>query len=96
MIGKADEPKKRDYSCEVISIIVLLVLSELSHFWYIVIAISVGIVFWGAIVLLSQWVLSAAGTFPWHPRVRHANNLITGDSGNQVFQPSKIRQSVDC
>ena len=31
----------RDYSCEVIGVIVLTVLSALSHFWYILIALSI-------------------------------------------------------
>jgi hypothetical protein len=32
---------RRDYSCEIMGIIVLTVLSALSHFWYILIAICV-------------------------------------------------------
>lgn len=31
----------RDYSCEIMAAIVLTVLSALSHFWYILIALSI-------------------------------------------------------
>jgi hypothetical protein len=31
----------RDYSCEIMAVIVLTVLSALSHFWYILIALSI-------------------------------------------------------
>jgi len=93
---KADEPEKRDYSCEIISFIVLVLLSELSHFWYIVIAICIAILFWGAIFLLGKLALSAAGSFAWRLRVRSTNDGKAGDSGYQVFQPSEIRQSLDC
>jgi hypothetical protein len=96
MTQKANEPKKRDYICEIISFIVLVILSELSHFWYIVIAICIAMIFWAAIVLPGQLALFAASTFPWLPRARHTNKRKTGDPGNQVFQRSKILQSVDC
>jgi hypothetical protein len=93
---KADEPEKRDYSCEIISFVVLVFLSELSHFWYIVIAICIAILFWGAILLLGKLALSAASTFSWRLLARRTNDRKAGDSGNQVFQPSEIRQSLDC
>jgi hypothetical protein len=96
MIEKADEPKKRDYSCEIISFIVLAVLSELSHFWYILIAICTAIAFWGAILLLGRLAQSAVKMFPWRPPAKQPKNSNTGDSGGQVFLPSKIRQSADC
>jgi hypothetical protein len=96
MTEKADDPKKRDYSCEIISFIVLFILSELSHFWYIAIAICIGIIFWGAVVLLGKLILSAARMFSRHLGARPANNRKTADSGDQVFLPRKIRQTVDC
>jgi hypothetical protein len=96
MAERAEEPKERDYSCEIISFVVLVILSELSHFWYIMIAICIAVLFWGAIVLLGQLAVLAASTFSWRPRARRANDGRADDSGNQVFQPSKIRQSVDC
>jgi hypothetical protein len=96
MAERAEEPKKRDYSCEIISFVVLVILSELSHFWYIMIAICIAVVFWGAIVMLGQLAVTAASTFSSRPRARRANDGRADNSGNQVFQPSKIRQNVDC
>jgi hypothetical protein len=43
----------RDYSCEIMSLIVLTVLSALSHFWYIMIAICIVIALAGAGLLIS-------------------------------------------
>jgi hypothetical protein len=93
---KAHEPEQRDYSREIISFVVLVILSELSHFWYIVIAICISILFGGAIFMLGKLALSAASTFSWRLRARRTNDRKAGDSGNQVFQPSEIRQSLDC
>jgi hypothetical protein len=33
---------RHDYSSEIVALIVLIVLSALSHFWYVLIAICVG------------------------------------------------------
>ena len=43
----------RDYSCEIMAIIVLTVLSALSHFWYIMIAICAAMALAGAGFLIS-------------------------------------------
>jgi hypothetical protein len=98
MAEKAGGPSKRDYSSEILSFIVLVLLSALSHFWYIVIAISVGIVFLGALALFGQLMLRAAGKLPWHVRSKRtiAEKTKDGNSEPQVFLPRKIRQSVDC
>ena len=58
----ANNPKKSDYSCEILSFIVLVILSALSHFWYILFVFCVGIIFWGAVVLLGKVLRSAALT----------------------------------
>jgi len=89
MSERAHEPRKRDYSCEILSFIVLVILSDLSHFWLIVIALCIGIVFWGAILIFGQLVLSTFGDLPWRPRVRHLNSSIPADSGNQFFLPRR-------
>jgi hypothetical protein len=80
MFKRAHEARKRDYSCEILSLIVLVILSDLSHFWLIVIAICIGVVFWGAIVLFGKLLLSTFGALPWRPRVRQINNSIPADS----------------
>ncbi len=67
MIEKVDGQDKNDYSCEIVSFIVLVILSALSHFWFIVIGTAVAIVFSAAIVLLGQLVRYAAGTLSWRP-----------------------------
>jgi ABC-type transport system involved in cytochrome bd biosynthesis fused ATPase/permease subunit len=48
---------KRDYGCEVIGLVVLTVLSALSHFWYIMIAIGVLLALSVIGVLLSRLFL---------------------------------------
>ena len=68
MTESADHGKKNDYSCEILSFIVLTILSALSHFWYILFIFCAGIVFWGAVVLLRQILRSVAMTFPAHTR----------------------------
>jgi hypothetical protein len=45
---------RRDYSCEIMGIIVLTVLSALSHFWYILIAICVVTGLTVAVLLISR------------------------------------------
>ncbi len=50
---------KQDYSCEIIALIVLTVLSALSQFWYIMIAICVVMGFVAAALLLSRIYLRA-------------------------------------
>ena len=50
--------EKRDYSCEMISVVVLLVLSALAHFWYIAMFAGIAIAVWGATTLVGQMVVS--------------------------------------
>ena len=96
MAEKRNGAKKRDYSCEILSLIVLVILSDLSHFWLIMIAICIGIVFWGGGVLLAHLVLSKVWVLPWRFHVRKKGDSKFGDFENEVFQPRKIRQNVDC
>ena len=96
MIEKVEESKRRDYSCEIISLVVLVILSGLSHFWYILIAAGIAGLFWGAIVLLGQLATIAARKFFRAPRAVQTMERNSIVPGTQVFQPSEIRQSVDC
>ena len=50
---------RRDYSCEILALLVLTILSALSHFWYIMIGICIVMGFAGAAVLLSKIFLGA-------------------------------------
>ena len=96
MTGKTDGVKKRDYSCEIISFIVIVVLSELSHFWYILIVFCFVALCWGAIVILGKLAIFAISKFSWRLRASDTPDRKAGDIGSQVFQPSKIRQTLDC
>ena len=40
-LNKLDKLNKRDFSCEIISAVVLVLLSALSHFWYIAIVVGI-------------------------------------------------------
>src|ERR1700722_9179793 len=95
MIEKTDETNQSDYSCEIASFFVLVALSALSHFWFIVIAICAALIFAGAMFLLVRFLRSATGNISWPVRARQ-EFAPDGDSGSQVFQHAKIRQSVDC
>jgi hypothetical protein len=59
MAETADNPKTSDYSCEILSFIVLIILSALSHFWYILFVFCAGIIFWGAVVLMGKVLATA-------------------------------------
>ena len=70
MTESTDNGNKSDYSCEILSFIVLSILSALSHFWYILFIFCAGIIVWGAVVLLRQVLQSAAVSLPLHgPRL---------------------------
>lgn len=45
---------KRDYGCEIMALVVLTALSGLSHFWYIIIAISIVTALAGVGFMLSR------------------------------------------
>jgi hypothetical protein len=51
--------ERNDYSSEILSLIVLIVLSVLSHFWYVLIAICVGAALLG-IGFLFRWIIFCA------------------------------------
>ena len=50
---------RNDYSCEMMALIVLIVLSALSHFWYVLIAMCVGAAFVGICFLFARIILRA-------------------------------------
>jgi hypothetical protein len=62
MIDQADEHGRQDYSCEIISFVVLIGLSALSHFWFIAIGIAIGISAWAFISLIKRLMSCAART----------------------------------
>jgi len=50
---------RNDYSSEIIALIVLIVFSALSHFWYVLIAICVGAALIGMGFLFTRIILRA-------------------------------------
>lgn len=63
-----DNLNKSDYSCEIMSFFVIVILSALSHFWYIFYVICAGIVCRGVVVLLGHVWLSAVRRLPSYGR----------------------------
>lgn len=91
MAQGTDRGSNGDYSCEVLSLIVLFFLSALSHFWYIFIAIGVGIFLWIGIILLGRVLASAAQAFPWHGKYLW---LVAASRRNRKHHSSEWRQGV--
>jgi hypothetical protein len=82
---------KRDYGCEMISVVVLLSLSALSHFWLLAIAAGALLSIWGFVILMMRtWNFAALQV-----ELRR-NAPPPSASAPQVFLPEKIRPSVDC
>ena len=50
---------RHDYSAEIMALVVLVVLSVLSHFWYVLIAICVGAALIGMVYLFARIILRA-------------------------------------
>jgi energy-coupling factor transporter transmembrane protein EcfT len=50
---------RNNYSCEILGLVVLTILSALSHFWYIMIAAGIMMGFAGTGLLLSKIILRA-------------------------------------
>ena len=82
---------KRDYGCEIISVVALLSLSALSHFWLLAIAAGALLAMWGLIMMaMRAWNFASS-----HVEFRR-NAAAMSPSAPQVFLPEKIRPSVDC
>jgi energy-coupling factor transporter transmembrane protein EcfT len=79
-----------DNSCEIISFIVLAILSALSHFWFILIIFSAVVVLRRAFSFASQFVVSSLQLIPWHAWKNAHTNISATEIQHQVFKPSKI------
>jgi hypothetical protein len=79
-----------DNSCEIISFIVLAILSVLSHFWYILIIFCMVIVLRRAVSFVSHFVIASLQFIPWHVWKSGTSNLSATEIQHQVFKPSKI------
>jgi hypothetical protein len=96
MTQNTNESNQRDYSCEIMSFVVILILSALSHVWFIAIALCAAMALWVTIVLVGQWAHRAAEAYLRTTRSQMEMAPSQADSGSQVFRPAEIRQSVDC
>jgi hypothetical protein len=79
-----------DNSCEIISFVVLAILSALSHFWYILIIFCTVIVLRRIVGFVSQFVVSSLQFIPWPAWKSDPSNLRATQIQHQVFKPSKI------
>ena len=92
MAQGTDRRKNGDYSCEVLSLIVLFILSAFSHFWYILIAVGIGISLWVGLVLVGRLLLSAAQALPRHRK--SLAPLVTTQSEMERDSPEWSRRSL--
>ena len=85
MAQGTDRGNNGDYSCEVLSLIVLFVLSALSHFWYVLMAVGVGISLWLGVLLLGRFLVFATRTFP--RREKCPSTTVRGPSAAERHSP---------
>jgi hypothetical protein len=85
---------KRDYSCEIMALVVLTALSALSHFWYIMIAICVVAALIGAGFLLSRiFILAKRELLARLLNLASCKNAIPVGKGSVVGIARGARQS---
>jgi len=96
MTQNTNESNQREYSCEIMSFVVILILSALSHVWFIAIALCAAMALWVTIALVGQWAHRAAEAYLRSTRSQMEMAPSPADCGSQVFRPAEIRQSVDC
>ena len=88
-----EAPGERDYSCEIIGLATLFLLSALSHFWYILIIFCLALLSRELVSLACEYFVSSLPLAPWHSWKN--SRLKTMDANavqmrRQVFKPSKI------
>jgi hypothetical protein len=79
-----------DRSCEIISFVVLAVLSALSHFWYILIVFCMALLLRELVSFACQYLMASIPLVPWHAWKNSNSNLGAAHIRHQVFKPSKI------
>jgi hypothetical protein len=80
----------RDWSYEVISFVVLAILSALSHFWYVLIVFVAAIMLREAVGLSFRYLMNSLRLVPWHSWKASELNVRAAHLRHQVFKPSKI------
>ena len=76
--------KQRDFSSEIVGLIVLIILSALSHFWLIMVAVCAVTIVGGAGYLLSSFVLRAGREMIERLHSHTAGNHASGESGSPI------------
>jgi hypothetical protein len=66
MAESAKDIPGTDRSCEVISFVVLVILSALSHFWYLMIVFCITLALRGFVILVSRYMMASIHFVPWH------------------------------
>jgi hypothetical protein len=80
MAQGASMTTKRDYSSEIMGLIVLTTLSALSHFWYLLIAICAAMAVAGAALWISDAVLRLRGDLMERVLAPAAQGNLTAES----------------
>jgi len=87
-VGKVEAGTDRSF--EIISFVVLAVLSALSHFWYILIVFTAVVLVRELIGLSFHYLMDSLRLVPWHSWKATAFNMRETQIRHQVFKPSKI------
>jgi hypothetical protein len=90
MFESGKEALETDRSCEVISIVVLTILSALSHFWYILIVFCMALLLRELVRMACQYLMNSIHLFPWHAWKNTISKVGAAQIRHQVFKPSKI------
>lgn len=79
-----------DRSYEIISFVVLAILSALSHFWYILIIFTAGLIIREVISLCFRYLMDSLRLVPWHSWKNGGFGIRAAHLRHQVFKPYKI------
>jgi hypothetical protein len=90
MFESGKEALGTDRSCEVISFVVLTILSALSHFWYILIVFCMALLLRELVRMAYQYLMNSIHLFPWHAWKNNISKVSAAQIRHQVFKPSKI------
>jgi hypothetical protein len=90
MIVSGNVLPRRDWSYEIISFVVLAVLSALSHFWYILIIFSSALLMRELVGLSFRYLMNSLRLVPWHSWKASGLDMREVHLRHQVFKPSKI------
>jgi hypothetical protein len=79
----------RDWSYEIISFVVLAILSALSHFWYVLIIFASALLTRELVGLSFRYLMDSLPLVPWHSWKASGLNVQAAHLRHQVFKPFK-------